>query len=143
MLELLRGMIEEADDLPQPQLDALLSRLLPSAAAQAPAAHALVAALLQRTETTVQPYLQRFLKALLTGNRTDTELRDNAYELFYAVGAGLAGGRNSSAEPRWCGGGQSCAGLDSLCMPSGCCSPATGARDGAPGAAAAGAAAAR
>lgn len=111
VLELLRGMIEEADDLPQPQLDALLSRLLPSAAAQAPAAHALVAALLQRTETTVQPHLQRFLKALLTGSRTDSELRDNAYELFYAVGArrreqGWLGRGTPSAEVRVVGAGR-------------------------------------
>lgn len=86
VLELLRSMVEEADDLPQQQLDILLGRLLPRAAAEAPAAAALVAALLQRCETTVQPYLQKFLKALLTGVRTDSELKDDAYELFYAVG---------------------------------------------------------
>jgi hypothetical protein len=85
VLELLRSMIEEADDLPQQQLDILLARLLPAAAAESPAAHALVVALLQRTETTVQPHLQKFLKALLTGVRTDSELKDDAYELFYAV----------------------------------------------------------
>ncbi|KAL4859210.1 Sister chromatid cohesion protein PDS5 B-B [Chlorella vulgaris] len=85
VLELLRTMIEEADDLPQQQLDILLARLLPAAAAESPAAHALVVALLQRTETTVQPHLQKFLKALLTGVRTDSELKDDAYELFYAV----------------------------------------------------------
>lgn len=52
-VELLRSMIEEADELPQAQLDALLIRLLPSHRAESPAGHALVATLLQRTETTV------------------------------------------------------------------------------------------
>lgn len=44
--------------LPTPQLDTLLLRLLPTHAAEAPASAALVATLLQRTETVVQPYLQ-------------------------------------------------------------------------------------
>ena len=56
--ELLRSMVEEADDLPQPQLDAILSRLLPAAAAEAPAAARVVRELLRRTETVMQPYLQ-------------------------------------------------------------------------------------
>ena len=57
-LELLRAMVEEADDLPPAQLDALLSRLLPGAAAENPAAARLARDLLRRTETVVQPHLQ-------------------------------------------------------------------------------------
>lgn len=36
----------------------------------------------------VQPYLQKFLTALLTGARTDSELKGDYHSLFYAVGAG-------------------------------------------------------
>lgn len=54
VLELLRVMVEEADELPQAQLDVVLSRLLPAHRAESPAGHALTAALLQRTETTVR-----------------------------------------------------------------------------------------
>lgn len=87
VVELLRAMVEEADDLPQSQLDILLTRLLPAHAAEAPASHAATKALLQRTETTVQPYLQRLLSGLLTGARTDSELRGDYHSVFYAVGA--------------------------------------------------------
>lgn len=87
MLELLRSMIEEADDLPQQQLDVLLWRLLPAHRAEHPAGHALAAALLQRTETVVQPHLQKLLTALLLGSRTDSELKDDYHSLFYAVRA--------------------------------------------------------
>ena len=86
VVELLRAMVEEADDLPQSQLDILLTRLLPAHAAEAPASHAATKALLQRTETTVQPYLQRLLSGLLTGARTDSELRGDYHSVFYAVG---------------------------------------------------------
>ncbi|KAL4458690.1 hypothetical protein ABPG75_013555 [Micractinium tetrahymenae] len=85
VLELLRSMVEEADDLPQAQLDVLLTRLLPPHRAESPAGHALAAALLQRTETTVQPHLQKFLTALLTGARTDSELKGDYHSLFYAI----------------------------------------------------------
>jgi hypothetical protein len=87
VLELLRSMIEEADDLPQQQLDVLLWRLLPAHRAEHPAGHALAAALLQRTETVVQPHLQKLLTALLLGSRTDSELKDDYHSLFYAVRA--------------------------------------------------------
>lgn len=86
-VELLRAMVEEADDLPQSQLDILLTRLLPAHAAEAPASHAATKALLQRTETTVQPYLQRLLSGLLTGARSDSELRGDYHSVFYAVGS--------------------------------------------------------
>lgn len=88
VLELLRNMIEEADDLPQAQLDVLLVRLLPAHAAEAPASHAAAAALLQRCETLVQPHLQKLVTALLTGARTDSELKDDYHSLFYAVRGG-------------------------------------------------------
>lgn len=87
-VELLRAMVEEADDLPQSQLDILLTRLLPAHAAEAPASHAATKALLQRTQTTVQPYLQRLLTGLLSGARSDSELRGDYHSVFYAVGAG-------------------------------------------------------
>jgi len=85
-VELLRALVDEADDLPQAQLDILLIRLLPAHAAEAPASHAATRALLQRSETTVQPYLQRLLSGLLTGARTDSELRGDYHSVFYAVG---------------------------------------------------------
>lgn len=40
------------------------------------------------TDLQVQPYLQKFLTALLTGARTDSELKGDYHSLFYAVGAG-------------------------------------------------------
>lgn len=58
VLELLRSVVEEADDLPQQQLDIILARLLPAHTAESPAAARVVAELLRRTETVVQPYLQ-------------------------------------------------------------------------------------
>ncbi|KAL4420139.1 hypothetical protein ABPG77_010355 [Micractinium sp. CCAP 211/92] len=85
VLELLRSMVEEADDLPQAQLDVLLTRLLPAHRTESPAGHSLAASLVQRTETTVQPYLQKFLTALLTGARTDSELKGDYHSLFYAI----------------------------------------------------------
>lgn len=93
-LELLRCMLEEADDIPQSQLDVLLARLLPGHAAEAPASAAAAAALLQRAETVVQPYVQKLLTALLLGSRTDSELKDDYHSLFFVVrvlGAGLVG----------------------------------------------------
>lgn len=41
-------------------------------------------------EPQVQPYLQKFLTALLTGARTDSELKGDYHSLFYAVCAPLS-----------------------------------------------------
>ena len=86
-LELLASMVEESDDLSQAQLDAVLGQLVPPRREEAAAAARLAAALLQRTQQTVQPYVQRLLTCLLLGSRTSSELREDYHSLIFQVGA--------------------------------------------------------
>ena len=60
-LDVLTCMLDDADDVPEPLVVALLSRLLPPARDAAPGAAALARATLRRCEARLQPALQRVL----------------------------------------------------------------------------------
>jgi hypothetical protein len=81
-LEILSGVLEEADDIPQPLLDAVLGKLLSD---ENPASHRLAQRLVSRTQAALQPYIRKFLIRLLDGQQTDSELADQKSHLVLAV----------------------------------------------------------
>lgn len=84
-LEVLSIMIDESDDVPQPLLDCILGHLLPSATNSNPASHALSQQLLRRSQTVIQPYVQKFLTKLLEGRRVESEICGSCSQLILQV----------------------------------------------------------
>ena len=85
-LEVMSTAIDEADDVSQPLLDAMLSRLLvDSNGDENPAAHHLARRLITRCQDVVQPYIQKFITRVLDGQQTDSELVDKTSDLILAL----------------------------------------------------------
>ena len=85
-LELLSSAIEEADDIQQPLLDALLVKLLPdNARDDNPAAQHLARRVILRSQNALQPYIQKFITRVLDGQPTDSDLVDKTSELVLAL----------------------------------------------------------
>lgn len=70
----LATMLDEGDDIPQPLLDCILSHLLPAAHEENPQARRLAELLVRKSQSTLQPYVQKFMTRLLEGQRTDSDL---------------------------------------------------------------------
>ena len=74
VVSILSSLIEEGDDVDQPLLDSILGRLLPSAHEENPQAYHLASIIIRRTQSTLQPVIQRFMTKVLEGQRTNSEL---------------------------------------------------------------------
>ena len=84
-LKVLSTMIEESDDIPQPLLDCILGHLLPVAHTENPQAHHLAKQLILKSQSTLQPYIQKFMTRLLEGDRTDSELAGCSSDLVLEI----------------------------------------------------------
>lgn len=84
-LEVMAGIVEETDKMPQQLLDTMLSYLLPPACEEHPEACEMIGQLLQRTERLIQPPLQRYLTSMIDGTCTQSDLKDEYHLLIYQV----------------------------------------------------------
>lgn len=83
MLDVMNSIVEEAGQLPQGVLDAILQPLLPSSKKESPAAHKLASKLVQRSSVRLQGPIAQFISdALVSTRATSSELKGESHELL-------------------------------------------------------------
>ncbi|EDO49632.1 predicted protein [Nematostella vectensis] len=83
MVEVMSPIIEDSESIPQELLDTVLINLIEPIKSQNPSAYRIASNLVEKTSSSIEPFIQMFFNSVLTlGKTSESDLTDRVYDLI-------------------------------------------------------------